>query len=187
MKTLAHCFNISNCDRKMFLWEIFSVLIPVVCDAWYCFQTFVGGKKVKGKIKGEHSCKSTSSNFQLNLLKVTGPWRSLWVRLGYDPRKTKESKKYQLLDFRIRCSTKHGKEQTELLHSFWWGFCSSVVLFYLLFCLFSLKCVIYQFMETHLVKSFLPLLGYSVSDMPVKPKRSSLNYCLPITFNKQGE
>lgn len=64
---------------------------------------------------------------------VTGPWRSLWVRLGYDPRKTKESKKYQLLDFRIRCSTKH---------------------------------------------------GYSMSDMPVKPKRSSLNYCLPITFNK---
>ncbi|XP_049460156.1 general transcription factor 3C polypeptide 5 [Epinephelus fuscoguttatus] len=64
---------------------------------------------------------------------VTGPWRSLWVRLGYDPRKTKESKKYQLLDFRIRCSTKH---------------------------------------------------GYSFSDMPVKAKRSALNYSLPITFNK---
>lgn len=39
---------------------------------------------------------------------VTGPWRSLWVRLGYDPRKMPDSKKYQLLDFRIRCSTKHG-------------------------------------------------------------------------------
>ncbi|KAK1884206.1 General transcription factor 3C polypeptide 5 [Dissostichus eleginoides] len=66
---------------------------------------------------------------------VTGPWRSLWVRLGYDPRKTKESKKYQLLDFRIRCSTKH---------------------------------------------------GYSLSDMPVKAKRSALNYNLSITMNKAG-
>ncbi|XP_026152363.1 general transcription factor 3C polypeptide 5 isoform X2 [Mastacembelus armatus] len=64
---------------------------------------------------------------------VTGPWRSLWVRLGYDPRKTKESKKYQMLDFRIRCSTKH---------------------------------------------------GYSLSDMPVKAKRSALSYNLPIIFNK---
>nr|XP_020456817.1 general transcription factor 3C polypeptide 5 [Monopterus albus] len=66
---------------------------------------------------------------------VTGPWRSLWVRLGYDPRKNSESKKYQLLDFRIRCSTKH---------------------------------------------------GYSLSDMPVKAKRSALNYSLPITVNKTG-
>ncbi|KAL0965535.1 hypothetical protein UPYG_G00282550 [Umbra pygmaea] len=39
---------------------------------------------------------------------VTGPWRSLWVRFGYDPQKTPEAKKYQVLDFRIRCSTKHG-------------------------------------------------------------------------------
>uniref|UniRef100_A0A3Q3X0S4 Uncharacterized protein n=1 Tax=Mola mola TaxID=94237 RepID=A0A3Q3X0S4_MOLML len=61
---------------------------------------------------------------------------TLWVRLGYDPRKSIDSKKYQLLDFRIRCSTKH---------------------------------------------------GYSLSDMPVKPKRSSLNYSLPITLNKAGE
>uniref|UniRef100_A0A8C4ESC6 General transcription factor IIIC, polypeptide 5 n=1 Tax=Dicentrarchus labrax TaxID=13489 RepID=A0A8C4ESC6_DICLA len=66
---------------------------------------------------------------------VTGPWRSLWVRLGYDPRKSKESKKYQMLDFRMRCSTKH---------------------------------------------------GYSLSDLPVKAKRSALNYSLPITFNKAG-
>ncbi|XP_055009385.1 general transcription factor 3C polypeptide 5 isoform X2 [Boleophthalmus pectinirostris] len=64
---------------------------------------------------------------------VTGPWRSLWVRLGYDPRKSPESKQYQMLDFRIRCSIKH---------------------------------------------------GYSVSDVLVKPKRSSLSYTLPNTFNK---
>ncbi|XP_056157759.1 general transcription factor 3C polypeptide 5 [Lampris incognitus] len=64
---------------------------------------------------------------------VTGPWRSLWVRFGYDPRKNPDSKKYQTLDFRIRCSAKH---------------------------------------------------GYSLSDMPVKAKRSSLDYTLPNTFNK---
>uniref|UniRef100_A0A8C7JI14 Ral transcription factor IIIC subunit 5 n=1 Tax=Oncorhynchus kisutch TaxID=8019 RepID=A0A8C7JI14_ONCKI len=64
---------------------------------------------------------------------VTGPWRSLWVRFGYDPCKTPEAKKYQVLDFRIRCSTKH---------------------------------------------------GYTINDMPVKAKRSTFNYTLPITLNK---
>uniref|UniRef100_A0A3B4GQC0 General transcription factor IIIC subunit 5 n=1 Tax=Pundamilia nyererei TaxID=303518 RepID=A0A3B4GQC0_9CICH len=64
---------------------------------------------------------------------VTGPWRSLWVKLGYDPRKTPEAKKYQMLDFRIRCSSKH---------------------------------------------------GYLLSNIPIKAKRSSLNYSLPNTLNK---
>lgn len=66
---------------------------------------------------------------------VTGPWRSLWVRLGYDPRKSPDSKKYQMLDFRIRCSTKH---------------------------------------------------GFSLLDVPIKAKRSALNYSLPITLHKAG-
>ncbi|XP_058472508.1 general transcription factor 3C polypeptide 5 [Solea solea] len=66
---------------------------------------------------------------------VTGPWRSLWVKLGYDPRKDRGSKKYQMLDFRIRFSTKH---------------------------------------------------GYSPSELPVKAKRSTLDYSLPITVNKTG-
>lgn len=39
---------------------------------------------------------------------LTGPWRSLWVRFGYDPRKTSEAKIYQVLDFRIRYGMKHG-------------------------------------------------------------------------------
>ncbi|KAJ8286299.1 hypothetical protein GJAV_G00036870 [Gymnothorax javanicus] len=64
---------------------------------------------------------------------LTGPWRSLWVRFGYDPRKTPEAKIYQVLDFRIRCGVKH---------------------------------------------------GLSPNDMPVKAKRSTLNYSLPITVNK---
>ncbi|XP_014666071.1 PREDICTED: general transcription factor 3C polypeptide 5-like [Priapulus caudatus] len=33
---------------------------------------------------------------------LTGPWRSLWVRIGYDPRKDPTAKKYQTLDFRVR-------------------------------------------------------------------------------------
>ena len=35
--------------------------------------------------------------------------------------------------------------------------------------------------------SVLILVGYSLSDMPVKAKRSALNYNLSITFNKAGE
>ncbi|XP_050414774.1 general transcription factor 3C polypeptide 5 [Patella vulgata] len=31
---------------------------------------------------------------------TTGPWRSLWVKFGYDPRKDPAAKKYQTLDFR---------------------------------------------------------------------------------------
>ncbi|XP_041369834.1 general transcription factor 3C polypeptide 5-like [Gigantopelta aegis] len=33
---------------------------------------------------------------------TTGPWRAMWVKLGYDPRTNPSAKKYQLLDFRIR-------------------------------------------------------------------------------------
>lgn len=39
---------------------------------------------------------------------LTGPWRSLWVRFGYDPRKIPGAKIYQVLDFRIRYGMKHG-------------------------------------------------------------------------------
>ncbi|NWH66151.1 TF3C5 factor, partial [Geococcyx californianus] len=48
---------------------------------------------------------------------LTGPWRSLWVRFGYDPRKHPEAKIYQVLDFRIRCGMKYGKrtQTTETL------------------------------------------------------------------------
>ncbi|KAM4532968.1 general transcription factor 3C polypeptide 5 isoform 1-T1 [Fundulus diaphanus] len=64
---------------------------------------------------------------------VTGPWRSLWVRFGYDPRKSSESKKYQMLDFRIRGSSMH---------------------------------------------------GYTLPNIPVKAKRSTLNCNRPTTLNK---
>ncbi|XP_039274723.2 general transcription factor 3C polypeptide 5-like [Styela clava] len=33
---------------------------------------------------------------------ITGPWRSLWVKFGYDPRKDPGAAEYQLLDFRVR-------------------------------------------------------------------------------------
>ncbi|MEE6505375.1 hypothetical protein FKM82_005508 [Ascaphus truei] len=66
---------------------------------------------------------------------LTGPWRSLWVRFDYDPRKNSEAKIYQVLDFRIRCGVKY---------------------------------------------------GYTPNDMPVKAKRSTYNYSLPITIKKPG-
>ena len=33
---------------------------------------------------------------------INGPWRSLWVRFGYDPRKDPKSRIYQTLDYRVR-------------------------------------------------------------------------------------
>lgn len=43
---------------------------------------------------------------------TTGPWRLMWVRFGYDPRKDFTSRFYQNLDYRIRTSGM--KEQIEL-------------------------------------------------------------------------
>jgi general transcription factor 3C polypeptide 5 (transcription factor C subunit 1) len=54
------------------------------------------------------------SNEQLKILLpsvayyfMTGPWRITWVRLGYDPRKDPEAKKYQTLDYRLKAMRKH--------------------------------------------------------------------------------
>lgn len=33
---------------------------------------------------------------------ITGPWRIMWIRLGYDPRKDITARKYQTLDYRLR-------------------------------------------------------------------------------------
>lgn len=33
---------------------------------------------------------------------MTGPWRIMWVRLGYDPRKDITARKYQTLDYRLK-------------------------------------------------------------------------------------
>ncbi|KAJ8726552.1 hypothetical protein PYW07_001250 [Mythimna separata] len=38
----------------------------------------------------------------LALYMKTGPWRSTWVKYGYDPRKDPAARKYQTLDFRLR-------------------------------------------------------------------------------------
>ena len=54
------------------------------------------------------------SNEQLKILLpsvayyfMTGPWRITWVRLGYDPRKDPESRKYQTLDYRLKAMRKY--------------------------------------------------------------------------------
>jgi general transcription factor 3C polypeptide 5 (transcription factor C subunit 1) len=33
----------------------------------------------------------------------SGPWRSLWIRLGYDPRQNPSSFMYQTVDYRVPC------------------------------------------------------------------------------------
>ncbi|XP_010954215.2 general transcription factor 3C polypeptide 5 [Camelus ferus] len=45
---------------------------------------------------------------------ITGPWRSLWIRYGYDPRKHPDAKIYQVLDFRIRCGIKYGYASSDM-------------------------------------------------------------------------
>ena len=35
---------------------------------------------------------------------LTGPWRRVWVRFGYDPRTDPAAKLYQVVDFRIKDS-----------------------------------------------------------------------------------
>lgn len=54
-------------------------------------------------------CKTKFSNDQLKFLLpsvafyfVTGPWRVMWVRFGYDPRKDPSARIYQTLDYRLR-------------------------------------------------------------------------------------
>lgn len=39
--------------------------------------------------------------FQMN-----GPWRSCYIRYGYDPRKDSEARRYQILDFRTNPLTR---------------------------------------------------------------------------------
>ncbi|KAH9489474.1 General transcription factor 3C polypeptide 5 [Bulinus truncatus] len=54
----------------------------------------------------------------------TGPWRNLWCKFGYDPRKDPKAKIYQTLDFRLRTTTnknqveaKRGVEAPRYIHS----------------------------------------------------------------------
>jgi len=35
---------------------------------------------------------------------LTGPWRRVWIRFGYDPRTEPGAKIYQVVDFRIKDS-----------------------------------------------------------------------------------
>ncbi|CAK9799769.1 General transcription factor 3C polypeptide 5 [Anthophora quadrimaculata] len=41
---------------------------------------------------------------------MTGPWKIMWVKLGYDPRKDISARKYQILDYRLKAM--HGLGST---------------------------------------------------------------------------
>ncbi|XP_075116385.1 general transcription factor 3C polypeptide 5 isoform X2 [Leptodactylus fuscus] len=124
---------------------------PAAVKNWKKLCTNTLDKKVEQEMKRLFSCRpiwsrnAIKANISIHPDKLkmllpyfayymlTGPWRSLWVRFGYDPRKNPEAKIYQVLDFRIRCGMKY---------------------------------------------------GYAPNDMPVKAKRSTYNYSLPITLKK---
>ncbi|XP_072908456.1 general transcription factor 3C polypeptide 5 [Hemitrygon akajei] len=131
--------------------EVPSQPLEAAVQNWRKFNTQVVDRKAEEELKALFEVRpiwsrnAVKSNINIHPEKLklllpfvayymlTGPWRSLWVRFGYDPRKDPKAKIYQVLDFRLRCSTKH---------------------------------------------------GYMPSDMPVKAKRSTFNYSLPITISK---
>lgn len=54
-----------------------------------------------------HKTNFTSDQLKILLPSVayyflTGPWRVMWVKLGYDPRKDPSARKYQTLDYRLK-------------------------------------------------------------------------------------
>ncbi|XP_034945411.1 general transcription factor 3C polypeptide 5 [Chelonus insularis] len=62
-------------------------------------------------------CRTNFTNEQLKILLpsvayyfLTGPWRIMWVKLGYDPRKDPSARIYQTLDYRLK--SMHGLEQS---------------------------------------------------------------------------
>ena len=46
---------------------------------------------------------------------LSGPWRTMWCRMGYDPRKDRSAKMYQMIDFRIRESKDSRKMYKSLI------------------------------------------------------------------------
>jgi len=46
---------------------------------------------------------------------LSGPWRTMWCRIGYDPRKDPNAKMYQMLDFRIRDSKENRVDYSRLI------------------------------------------------------------------------
>ncbi|XP_032669040.1 general transcription factor 3C polypeptide 5 isoform X2 [Odontomachus brunneus] len=62
-----------------------------------------------------HKTQFTSEQLKILLPSVayyfmTGPWRIMWVKLGYDPRKDINARKYQTLDYRLKAM--HGLGST---------------------------------------------------------------------------
>lgn len=46
---------------------------------------------------------------------LSGPWRTLWCRMGYDPRKDPKAKYYQMVEFRLRRSKENKKSYKMLV------------------------------------------------------------------------
>lgn len=46
---------------------------------------------------------------------LSGPWRTMWCRMGYDPRKDPKAKIYQMIDFRVRDSKEARKNYKTLV------------------------------------------------------------------------
>ena len=46
---------------------------------------------------------------------LSGPWRTMWCRMGYDPRKDPKAKIYQMIDYRVRNSKESKTNYADLI------------------------------------------------------------------------
>lgn len=69
--------------------DLFAVR-PIMTKTYISYKTNISDEKLKYIMP------------LLSYYYTTGPWRIMWVRFGYDPRKDFESRYYQQMDFRAR-------------------------------------------------------------------------------------
>lgn len=71
---------------------------PIMTKMFISYETRISNEKLKYIMP------------LLSYYYTTGPWRVMWVRFGYDPRKDFESRYYQQLDYRARLFVSKWKE-----------------------------------------------------------------------------
>lgn len=73
---------------------------PIMTKMFISYETRISNEKLKYIMP------------LLSYYYTTGPWRVMWVRFGYDPRKDFESRYYQQLDYRARLYINKWKQGT---------------------------------------------------------------------------
>lgn len=130
LNTFVHCFNMPNFYLKIFLWEIFSVFVPVVWDAcYYVWWKNKLSKRLKQKVNSYKMTLTRLYSVQLtfDLLYCRSQGRGEVCGLGLAMTHEKPKSPRNISCWTSESVAAPNTVQTEQLHSFWWGFCLSVV------------------------------------------------------------